>query len=154
MSSVKPDGENMGVGANPSGLLGGVVVDTGRGFAFVPAQYALRIVPSSAVAHVPGSPAELLGVTLHEGVIVPVLTIGENAGPMIVCEVLGAVIALVGGAIVRSGTFEPDPAAPDAVLVDGTRAPTLDLPGLYDRVDTHRKGPRKGAPSIAKERVS
>ena len=134
--------------------LGGIVVDTGDGFAFVPAEFALRIVPASAVAHVPGTPPELLGVTLHEGAIVPVLAIGQLVGPMIVCAVRGEIVTLVGGAIVRSGTFEAAAANQTGVTIDGIPAPALDLPGLYDRVETHRIDRRKGAPPTLKERVS
>ncbi|MFO0676939.1 MAG: hypothetical protein U0169_10410 [Polyangiaceae bacterium] len=133
---------------------GGVVVDTGCSWMLVTADVALRIVPETSVAHVPGGPRELLGVTLHEGALVPVLAIGASQGSMIVCEVVGELVVLSGAKVVRTGSFPPDPSAPGRVLVDGRSTEILDLRGLYDRVATHRADRRKGPPPSSKERVS
>jgi hypothetical protein len=91
---------------------------------------ALRISPAPRVTPVPGSSPSLLGVTIHEGAIVPVLSIGPARREMIVCQHAGEVLGLVGGEIVRTGTFD---ATPDGVEVDGARAPALDLAVLYAR---------------------
>jgi hypothetical protein len=50
---------------------GGIVVRVDGALRFLPAAVALRVAPPPRVTPVPGAPSELLGITIHEGVIVP-----------------------------------------------------------------------------------
>jgi hypothetical protein len=104
---------------------------------FVPASVVLRIAPAPRVTAVPGAPVELLGVAAHEGMVIPVIAIGEKRREMLVCQHAGEVVGLVGGEVLRTGTFDVVPAGPgepDHVEHDGRRVPPVDVAGAYARV--------------------
>jgi chemotaxis signal transduction protein len=109
---------------------------------FLPAASAVRISSAPRVTPVPGGPDSLLGVTVYEGMIVPVLSIGSLRGEMIVCQHAGELVGLVGGEIVQTGTFD---AADGGVNLGGTHAPALDLSAIYARVLT---APRAARPPL------
>ena len=113
---------------------GGVLVRLDGALWFVPASVAVAIAPAPQIARVPGAPEALLGATLHEGDVVPVITIGPARESMLVCSYLGEKVGLVGGHIEGTGAYEPDPAAADAVNHGGERARTLDLAAIYSRI--------------------
>ncbi len=113
---------------------GGVVVRVEGGLFFLPATVALTLAPAPDVARVPGAPAGLLGIALQDGEVVPVIALGPEPGPMVVCSYLGEKVGLVGGAIVATGIFEVDAELGDAVRFGGERARPLDLASLYARV--------------------
>ncbi|HEY8041942.1 MAG TPA: hypothetical protein VIF15_19200 [Polyangiaceae bacterium] len=116
------------------GRRGGVVLRIDGTLRFVPAAVAVRVAPAPRVTAVPGGPEELIGVALHEGAIVPVVAVGSARGEMVVCQHAGELVGLVGGEVVRTGTFEPVPGLPDLVDVDGEPARPLDVAAIYARV--------------------
>jgi len=117
-------------------MRGGVVVRMGEETFFVPAEIASKVVPLPDVARMPGAPAELQGVALVDGAMIPVLAIGREMPrgarrPMLVCTVLGEKVGLVGMEIVASGRFE---SAPDGVECNGVVARELDVAAAIARV--------------------
>ena len=80
----------------------------------------------------PGAPAGLLGIALHEGGVVPVLEIGPARGDMIVCRSDGElVVALLGGESFVTGVFPTAGDGLDAVEHDrGRRHALLDVATL------------------------
>ncbi len=112
---------------------GGIVLDDGSHLYFVPAHVAERVAPLPEVARVPGTHVDLVGITLYEGTILPVVSIGLARSAMLVISYLGEPIGIVGADVVSSGTFE---AAGDGASVrhDGRIAKPLDLPGIYARL--------------------
>jgi hypothetical protein len=113
---------------------GGVLVRLDGTLWFVPASVAVAVAPPPVIAPVPGAPEPLLGATLHDGDVVPVIAVGEAREAMLVCSYLGEKLGLVGGRIVGTGSYEPDSEAADAVRHAGESARTLDLASLYARV--------------------
>jgi hypothetical protein len=75
------------------------------------------------VEAVPGASPELLGIALHEGVVLPVLTVGTARDVMVICLHAGELVGLVGAEVVEAGTFD----------ADGGAEP-LDLAAVYARV--------------------
>lgn len=119
---------------------GGILVRVDGELRFLPVAHAVRISSPPRITPVPGSPETLLGVTLYEGLIVPVLSIGSARGEMIVCQHAGEVLGLVGGEILQTGTFD---AAGDGVTVGDGPARALDLSAIYARV--HASARSRGA---------
>jgi hypothetical protein len=110
---------------------GGVLLRVGETLYFVPATVALTLAPAPQVARVPGAPSGLLGIALQDGDVLPVMAIGTERGPMLVCSYLGEKIGLVGGVVVGTGLFEVDPESVDAVRFGAERARSLDLASIY-----------------------
>jgi hypothetical protein len=113
---------------------GGIVLVDGDCAYFVPAEVAQKLVPMPAVARVPGAHADLVGIAHVDGVVVPVVAIGQ--GPrraMLVVEHVGEPIGLVGADVLATGAFEP---AGDggSVRHDGRVATPLDLTAIYARL--------------------
>ena len=113
---------------------GGVVLRVDGALHFVPASVAVAVAPQPQIARVPGAPEALLGVTLHDGDVVPVIAIGTAREAMLVCSYLGEKVGLMGGRIEATGLYEPDPEAADAVRHNGETARTLDLAAIYARI--------------------
>ena len=82
------------------GRVGGLLLLVDGVLRFVPATVALRVASPPRVTPVPGTPATLIGVTLHEGVVVPVISIGSARTEMVVCQHGGELVGLVGGRVV------------------------------------------------------
>ena len=120
-------------GSRP-GRRGGVLLRVDSALCFIPASVALRVAPPPRVTTVPGAPSDLLGVTLYEGMIVPVVEIGSARREMVVCQHAGELIGLVGGQVVQSGSFEVVAGRSDRVLYEGQHAQTIDLTAIYGRV--------------------
>ncbi|MGO8995211.1 MAG: chemotaxis protein CheW [Polyangiaceae bacterium] len=121
---------------------GGVILRLDGALYFVPASVALAITSVPEIARVPGAPEALLGAALHDGDVVPVVSIGKPGvdramlgdGSMLVCSYLGEKVGLLGASIVATGLYEVDPAAADSVRHEGETARTLDLSAIYARV--------------------
>ena len=113
---------------------GGILVRVDGALCFVPASVALRIAPPPRVTRIPAAPPELLGIAPYEGSIVPVIAIGPARREMIVCQHAGELVGLVGGEVVRTGTFDAVPGRIDLVEHEGERARVIDLPAIYGRV--------------------
>lgn len=107
---------------------------------FVPASVALRVAPAPSVTAVPGAPADLLGIALQGGVVVPVIAIGPDREEMLVCQHAGELLGLVGARVVRSGSFEMAPEDTDAVVFEGERAAVLDVAAIYARLQAGGRG--------------
>ena len=114
---------------------GGIVLDDGAQLYFVSAHVADRVAPMPEVARVPGTHSDLVGITLHDGAILPVVSIGAARASMLVVSYMGEPIGLVGASVVATGTFE---AAGDGASVrhDGRIAKPLDLAGIYGRLQS------------------
>ncbi len=126
-----------------SGKRGGVLLTIDGTLAFLPASVAVRVSPSPRVTPVPGGPPELLGVTLHDGLIVPVVAIGSARREMVVCQYAGELIGLVGGEVVHAGTFDAVSDSTDAVEHDGRSARALSLATIYSRVHASARHGRR-----------
>jgi hypothetical protein len=113
---------------------GGVLLRLDGALHFVPASVAIAVTPTPQITRVPGAPEGLLGAALHEGEVVPVVAIGAERGPMLVCSYLGEKVGLFGAHVEASGLYEVDPNVPDAVRHRGEVAPSLDLAAIYARV--------------------
>jgi hypothetical protein len=86
-------------------------------------------------------------VALHEGTVLPVLTVGDARTHLIVCQLGGELLGLLGAEVVHTGAFELSPADGDGALViehQGERVPTLDVAALYARVQSGARSPRLG----------
>ncbi len=123
---------------------GGLVLSIGEELRFLPASVALRVAPSPRVTAVPGGPPELVGIAVHEGTVLPVISVGAARHEMIVCQHAGELVGIVGGQVVRSGTFDVAPGYPDLVEVDGAKVRPLDVAQLYARVQTGARSGRWG----------
>jgi chemotaxis signal transduction protein len=116
------------------GRVGGLLVRVDGALRFVPASIALRVAARPRVTPVPGAPAELVGIAIHEGVIVPVVAIGALRGEMIVCQHAGELVGLVGGEIVGTGSFDKATGRPEAILHHGQLVEPFDVAATYARV--------------------
>jgi hypothetical protein len=115
---------------------GGLIVRAGGMLQFLPDTVAVRVVPLPPVTPVPGAPPGLLGIGLHDGAALAVLTMGEARGAMVVCQHAGELLGLVGLEVAGAGRF--DTADGDAVVTGtGELAPPLDLASLYEGVQRH-----------------
>jgi hypothetical protein len=120
---------------------GGLLLRVRGELLFVPAHVAISIDPAPAVLRVPGAPAEMLGIAVRAGEVLPVISLGdEDRRSMVVCrytpELSAAreLIGLVGAVVVTAGSFEIEPDSGDHVTFMGERARTLDLAILYGRL--------------------
>src|ERR1700692_3060729 len=91
----------------------------------------MRIAPAPRMTSVPGAPPELVGIVVHEGAVVPVVAVGEARGDMVVCQHAGELLGIIGGEVVRTGSFDVAPDRPDLVLVDGEPARPLAIATVY-----------------------
>jgi hypothetical protein len=112
---------------------GGVLVRVDGVLCFVPASVALRVASLPRITPIPGGPPELLGIATYDGVIIPVIAIGAARREMLVCQHAGELVGLVGGEVVRTGSFDVIPGRLDAVEHEGERAQSVDLPAIYGR---------------------
>src|ERR1035438_8178499 len=112
---------------------GGILVRVDGALCCVPASVALRIAPPPRVTPALPAAPELLGIAPYEGTIVPVIAIGSARREMIVCQHAGELLGLVGGEVVRSGTFDAVPGRIDLVEHEGERAQVIDVPAIYAR---------------------
>ena len=117
---------------------GGLLVRAEEALRFLPASVTVKVAPLPEVARVPGAPAELLGIALLDGAILPIVAIGAEAAEatsVIVCSYLGEEIGLVGLSVLETGHFEVDP---DGVSVRyrGEHARALDLAPIYARLQS------------------
>jgi chemotaxis signal transduction protein len=134
---------------NGNGLAGGVVFRVGDARYFLPAAVACKVLPMPAVARVPGAPADLVGVALVEGETVPVVAVGELDGrgsrrppstsrpradnrPLLVCNVMGERVGLVGLEILATGFFSP--AGAEGVVHGDTVVPLFDVGAVVARL--------------------
>jgi len=123
---------------------GGVVLRVAGELRFVPAPVAMRVAPAPRLTSVPGAPPELVGIAVHEGVVVPVVAVGEARGDMVVCQHAGELVGIIGGEVVRTGSFDVVADRPELVLVDGERARPLDIATVYARIQAGNRSGRWG----------
>jgi hypothetical protein len=114
---------------------GGLLLRVDGALVFIPASIALRISAHPEIVRVPGAPSELLGMAVNEGEILPVVAIGSDRGPMVVCIHASELVGLVGGVVIGSGIFPmAEEAASDEVSFGGETARTLDVARIFDRL--------------------
>jgi hypothetical protein len=124
---------------------GGIVLRVDAALYFVPASIALHVGPTPRVTAVPGGPAELVGVAIHEGTIVPVVSIGSARAEMVVCQHAGEILGVIGGQVVHTGLFDTVPQRPEIVLHEGRPVKPLDLAAVYARVQVSARPGRWGS---------
>jgi hypothetical protein len=113
---------------------GGVVLQVDGELRFVSVPLAVRVAPAPRTTPVPGAPAELVGIGVHEGAVIPVIAVGSARAEMLVCQHAGELVGIVGGTVVRSGSFDVVSERSDLVDVDGVHTPPLDVAAFYARV--------------------
>jgi hypothetical protein len=123
---------------------GGVVLDAEGTWHFIPASMTLHIGPTPRITAIPGGPPELVGVAIHEGTIVPVVSIGAARGEMVVCQHAGETLGVIGARVVRAGLFAVVPDRAELVQHDGRLVKPLDLGTIYARVQTGARPGRWG----------
>jgi hypothetical protein len=121
-----------------SAKVGGLLLRVDGVLRFVPATVAIRIASPPRVTPVPGAPPALVGVTLHEGVVVPVISIGSARAEMVVCQHSGELLGIVGGSVVRTGAFERAKGQ-DRVTYEGKVVESLDLGVLYAQIQSRAR---------------
>ena len=112
----------------------GVLVRVEETLWFLPASIAVRVASAPRVTPFPGAPPELLGIALHAGVVLPVIAIGPLRAEMVICQHGGELVGIVGGSVLRSGSFDVPAERPDLIEYLGTRVHPLDLQAVYSRV--------------------
>jgi len=145
-------------------MTGGVLFRVAEQLHFLPATIAIKVLPMPGVARVPGAPAELVGVALVEGGMIPVVAIGDldarasrrpralsrspedarpaaarpraDNRPMLVCTYLGELVGLVGLEVVATGRF--DSSDPSNIEHAGVRATPFDVGAVFGRLREHR----------------
>jgi chemotaxis signal transduction protein len=132
-------------------MTGGVLFKAADQLYFLPATIATKVLPMPGIARVPGAPAELVGVALVEGEMVPVVAIGDldargsrrppdrprsDNRPMLLCSYLGERVGLVGLEIVATGRFEGTD--PETIHHGGARAAVFDVGAVFSRLREHR----------------
>ncbi len=112
---------------------GGIVLGAGSHLFFVPSHVASKVAPMPPLERVPGAHPDFVGITLFEGNILPVVSIGGARAAMLVIRYMGEPIGIVGADVVATGTFE---AAGDGASVrhDAQTARPLDLAAIYARL--------------------
>jgi hypothetical protein len=103
--------------------LGGILLRVSEALVYVAAADAVKLAAIPAITRVPGAPDGLIGVALHEGEILPVVSIGEERESMLVCSHAGALLGIVGGSVVGTGMF--DATADGASVLYGEETATL-----------------------------
>jgi hypothetical protein len=120
--------------------IGALLFSAGGQPRYVRAALAVRVAPTPPLTRVPGAPPELLGVVLHEGIVVPVLSVGAARRDMIVCVWEGELVAFVGAEEFETGVFEPSAGAAHVVEHRGRRYVELDVVGLCSAVAQGARG--------------
>ncbi len=123
---------------------GGLLLRVHGALHFVSAAVALRVAPPPRVTPVPGAPPEFVGITMHEGAIVPVVAVGPQVGRMVVCQYGGELLGVVGAEIVGTGLFDVATEGIDRVEHEGETVEPLDLAALYARVQSAARRGRWG----------
>jgi hypothetical protein len=113
---------------------GGLLLRVGDQLSFVAAATAVHVAPPPRITPIPGAPPDLLGIALYAGAIVPVLAIGPERGEMVVCQHSGELVGIVGGRVVKTGSFDVVPDRPELVEYRGERASALELASLWAQV--------------------
>ena len=113
-----------------------MILRVGPALRFLPAAVTVRVAPSPRVTPVPGAPRELVGIAVHEGAVVPVLSVGDARDEMVVCQHAGELVGIVGGRVVGTGTYDAVAGTRDIVDVDGALVQELDVGQLYAHVQT------------------
>jgi hypothetical protein len=124
---------------------GGVVLRVDGALHFVPSSIALHIGPMPRVTAIPGGPSDLAGVAIHEGTIVPVVSIGTTRAEMVVCQHAGELLGVIGARVERTGLFDVVPGHPELVQHEGQTVKPLDLATIYARIQAGTRPGRWGA---------
>lgn len=134
-------------------MTGGVLFRVAEQLHFLPATIASKVLPMPGVARVPGAPAELVGVALVEGEMVPVVALGDldtrgsrrlspneraraDNRPMLLCSYLGERVGLVGLEIIATGRFESSDS--ETITHGGALAELFDVGAVFSRLREHR----------------
>jgi hypothetical protein len=99
----------------------GLVVGIGEQIFFTPASNVRIVSEQPPVTVVPGTG---LGMTLIDGRVVPVVTLGQGRGPLLLCDESGDTVALAGLVILSTGAY---PVEDGDVVVGERRVARLDI---------------------------
>jgi hypothetical protein len=132
--------------------IGAVVIDVEGETNYLDAQAVERFADLPPLTRIPGSPAELLGVGLSGGDVVPVVRIGDAPGPLLICRVDGELFGLVGAAVLAVGAFPRGPADPrhparESIVVQGKLVGRLDVEQMHRELVHSRAAPRSARSS-------
>lgn len=123
--------------------------DDAPALGFIPATIATRLAALGSLVPVPGAAAPVLGIALADGAVVTVLRLGDGSAladqlddewPMpgarraVVCRVGGIDVALTGGVVVATGTFDAAPLG-DGIVWRGQMVPALDVRAMYAQAE-------------------
>ncbi len=112
-----------------------MVLDTGDAFRFLPASIASLVAPAESIVPVPGLASPAIGLVLTDERVATVLQVGTmDTGHMVVCEIEGGWVALVGAWVIATGTFEASTDG-EGVLWEGVVATDLDVRSLTLEVE-------------------
>jgi hypothetical protein len=121
--------------------LGGILLRAEKALLFVPASEAVKLAPIPHVTRVPGAAEGLIGVALHEGEILPVVSIGPERQSMLICACAGALLGIVGASVVETGMFDATPDGESVRRGDET-ATRLDIAALSAKAGQEAWGGR------------
>lgn len=109
----------------------GVLLRVDGSLFYVPSSVALRVARAPNATPVPGAPPDFVGIAMHEGAVLPVVAIGAARKEMIVCQHAGETIGIVGGEVLRTGSFDE-------------HARLLDVATVYARAQSAARAGRWG----------
>jgi hypothetical protein len=164
-------GEGSGDGATVQ--RGGVLVRVVGGAAdadllyFIPADVVVEVMPLGTITRPPGLRAPAVGIALARGQVITVLDLADahalrerdsarphdrpeedwpmpGANRALLCTIGGELVAVTGGAVIATGTFDALPVG-DGVMWRGKAAPRLDVRTLYVRAEAAIWAARAGA---------
>ena len=116
------------------GKHGGIVLRVESVPVFLPAAIVVQVATAPRVTRVPSAPPGLLGIALHEGEILPVVSLGSHDGPMVVCNYQGERVGLVGAEVLHVGLLEAQGEHEESVAYEGRRVFVLDLAPIYAQI--------------------
>jgi chemotaxis signal transduction protein len=110
---------------------GGVVFRVERELFYLPATVAQRIAPVPNIGRIPSAPADLCGLALVDGEMIPIVALAPPRTAMLVVTYLGERLGIVGVEVVATGRFET---RHDHVIHEGEHARLFDVSAVVARV--------------------
>ncbi|PIE05989.1 MAG: hypothetical protein CSA75_01885 [Sorangium cellulosum] len=115
---------------------GGIVLDTGGAYRFLPASVVANVTPAEPIVPVPGLQAPAIGLVMTEDRVATALCIGSHCSEhMVVCRVEGGWVALHGARVVATGLFPRTKDGAEAVEWNGETAEVLNVGALTVEVE-------------------
>ena len=112
----------------------GLLVKLGGRARIIPGDVAREVRRGSLVSRVPGSD---LHMTLVRGRVVPVIALGESTDSLVLCEITGEVVGLLGLEVIASGFLD---ASSSGLTESQPPAEMLDVAALVATLRTKLRG--------------